>query len=167
MKATTFAWLESKFRILLTKGSPEKVVRRYSEGRIEFLEKLKNEKVRKPFVPHEGLSRVLWGIKFRSYLMNAAGMFKNGECYELVEKQGAGGYLGGTGTWNSREGNRKDGIILPFVPYPKSNAASNWLGLPNDGDQINAVRAGLIEKVEGCPVGWSIMGSPDFESDED
>ena len=48
----------------------------------------------------------------------------------------AAAYLGGTGTWNARRGNEKDGIYLPFVPYPASHAASNWLGLPNDGDEI-------------------------------
>ena len=98
--------------------------------------------------------------------MNAAGMFKNGECYEMVSKQGAGAYLGGTGTWNSRIGNKKEGIYLPFTPYPQSYSSSNWLGLPNDGDKINSQRASQIERVLDTPIGWSIMGSPDFQGEE-
>ena len=98
--------------------------------------------------------------------MNAAGMFKNGECYEMAARQGAGAYLGGTGTWNSRRGNEKDGIYLPFVPYPKSHSASNWLGLPNDGDEVNSQRAKQLERIANTPVGWSVMGSPDFQGEE-
>ena len=90
-------------------------------------------------------------------------MFKNGECYDLVSKQGAAGYIGGTGTFNERKGNEKNGIPLPFVPYPRSHAASNWLGLPNDGDIANAERATKIIRNPGCPIGWSNMGSPDFK----
>ena len=100
--------------------------------------------------------------------MNSAGMFKNGECYEMVARQGAAAYLGGTGTWNPRRGNEKDGIYLPFVPYPISHSASNWLGLPNDGDEVNAQRAPklCVNRVEDCPIGWSVMGSPDYKGEE-
>ena len=98
--------------------------------------------------------------------MNAAGMFKNGECYEMVARQGAGAYLGGTGTWNPRRGNEKDGIYLPFVPYPKSHSASNWLGLPNNGDEINSQTAAQLERIADTPLGWSVMGSPDFHGKE-
>ena len=98
--------------------------------------------------------------------MNAAGMFKNGEGYELVALQGAGAYLAGTGTWNSRKGNEKEGIYLPFIPYPKSHSASNWLGLPNEGDEVNSQRTAGLERIADTPVGWSIMGSPDFSGEE-
>lgn len=98
--------------------------------------------------------------------MNAAGMFKNGEGYEMVAKQGAAAYLGGTGTWNPRRGNEKERIYLPFVPYRKSGAASNWLGLPNDGDEVNASRAAVMERVADCPAGWSVMGSPDLQGEK-
>lgn len=98
--------------------------------------------------------------------MNAAGMFKNGECYEMVAQQGAAAYLGGTGTRNPRRGNDKNGIHLPFVAYRKSGAASNFLGLPNDGDEINADRAARIQRIAGCPVGWSVARSPDFQGEK-
>jgi len=157
---------ERILRPIITKLSPKTVVARYSEGRLDFLERLKREHPPKPYVPPENLARVLWGITFRSPIMNAAGMFKNAECYAMVANQGAGAYLGGTGTFNYRHGNEEGGIYLPFAPYPRSGAASNCLGLPNDGDTVNAYRASGIERVSGCPVWWSVMGSPDFEREK-
>ena len=166
MKATTLANWESKLRPFVTKLPPKTVVSRYSSGRLDFLAKLKAEAPSETYTPPEDLSRELWGIRFRSPIMNSAGMFKNAECYEMVARQGAGAYLGGTGTWNPRKGNEKDGIYLPFVPYPNSHSASNWLGLPNDGDEVNTQRAKQLERIANTPVGWSIMGSPDFQGDE-
>ncbi len=95
MKATNIAYLESKVRSLITKLGPKLVVSTYSSGRLSFLEKLKEDvpSEAESYVPHESLSKELWGIRFRSPIMNAAGMFKNGECYEIVAKQGAGAYL--------------------------------------------------------------------------
>ena len=98
----------------------------------------------------------------------------------LSHSQGAGGYLGGTGTANARIGNEKEGIKLPFAPYPRSGAASNWLGLPNDGDNINLERAGRLTFEKNAikcvikdrtytkvhPIGWSVMGSPDYQGKE-
>jgi len=164
MKATTLAKWESKIRPFITKIPPEIVVSRYSKGRLDFLDELKKEIPSEDYNPPENLSRVLWGIKFCSPIMNAAGMFKNGECYELVAKQGAGGYLGGTSTWNSRKGNEKEGVYLPFVPYSRSHSASNYLGLPNDGDETNSRR--VQKRINGCPFGWSTMGSPDLQGKE-
>ncbi len=166
MKATTLATWERRLRPFVTKLPPQIVVSRYSQGRLDFLAKLKEEIPSETYVPPENLSRELWGIRFRAPIMNSAGMFKNGECYEMVAKQGAGAYLGGTGTWNSRRGNEKNGVYLPFVPYPRSHSASNWLGLPNDGDEVNSQRASKLERIAGTPVGWSIMGSPDFQGEE-
>ncbi len=166
MKATTLSSWESRLRPFITKLPPRIIISRYSSGRLDFLAKLKEEVPSKSYNPLEELSRELWGIKFRSPIMNAAGMFKNGECYEMVARQGAGAYLGGTGTWNSRSGNEKEGIYLPFVPYPKSHSASNWLGLPNDGDEVNSQRAKQLERSGNTPIGWSIMGSPDFQGEE-
>jgi len=171
MKATTLANWESRLRPLITRLPPKMVVSRYSKGRLDFLERLKEEVPTETFVPPENLSRELWGIRFRTPIMNAAGMFKNGECYEMVASQGTGAYLGGTGTWNSRRGNMQKegpgkGIYLPFVPYPRSHSASNWLGLPNDGDEVNSQRAAQLERVADTPIGWSIMGSPDFQGEE-
>ncbi len=166
MKATTLANWESKLRPLLTRFPPKTVVSRYSSGRLNFLAKLKDEIPQETYFPPEDLSRKLWGIRFRSPIMNAAGMFKNGECYEMVARQGAGGYIGGTGTWNPRRGNERGAIYLPFVPYPKSHSASNCLGLPNDGDETNSQRATQLERIAGTPVGWSVMGSPDLQGKE-
>ncbi len=163
MKAITLARWENKLRTFATRLPPQIVVSKYSSGRLDFLAKLKEEISSETYIPPKELSRELWGILFRSPIMNSAGMFKNGECYGMVAKQGAGAYIGGTGTWNPRRGNEKQGIYLPFVPYPRSHSASNWLGLPNDGDEINSKRAFALKKIENCPVGWSIMGSPDLQ----
>jgi len=163
MKPTTLAKADRILRPALTKLPPHMVVHFYSKGRLHFLKKLKDKIPEESFTPLKNLEKSLWGLKFRTPIMNAAGMFKNGECYEMVSRQGAGAYLGGTGTWNPREGNEKEGIHLPFVPYPKSHAASNWLGLPNDGDKINSLNAKEITEVAKIPVGWSIMGSPDYK----
>lgn len=108
-------------------------------------------------------SRILWGIKFGSALMNAAGMFKNGEGYDLVAFQGAGGYIGGTSTTNPRSGNIKCGVKLPFISLSKSDIAVNFLGLPNLGDEILSKKLLTTKKVDGCPIGWSVMRSPDYE----
>ncbi|HLD02918.1 MAG TPA: hypothetical protein VJC07_04425 [Candidatus Nanoarchaeia archaeon] len=166
MKATSLARLDRFARLFATRLHPQLVVSQYSKGRLDFIARLKEEIVEESHVPSDNLSRVLWGIRFRSPILNAAGMFKNGECYEIVARQGAGAYLGGTGTWNSRGGNEKHGVHLPFTPYPRSHAASNWLGLPNDGDEINSLVASGFERLAGTPVGWSVMGSPDLSGDE-
>jgi len=108
-------------------------------------------------------SRILWGIKFGSGLMNAAGIFKNGEGYDLVAFQGAGGYIGGTSTTNPRSGNIKCGVKLPFISLSKSDIAVNFLGLPNLGDEILSKKLLTTKKVDGCPIGWSVMRSPDYE----
>ncbi len=166
MNATTLASLERRLRPILTRLSPAITVKLYSRGRLEFLKKLHEDTSSEVYTPPADIHKILWGIHFRTPLMNAAGMFKNGECYKLVASQGAGAYLGGTGTWNSRVGNQKNGIYLPFTPYPKSHAASNWLGLPNDGDVVNSTRASKLQRTYGTPIGWSVMGSPDLQGQE-
>ncbi len=166
MKVTTLAKWERILRPFVTTLPSSLAVSRYSSGRLGFLAKLKEEVPPETYLPPEGLARELWGIRFRAPLMNAAGMFKNGECYELVARQGAGAYLGGTGTWNPRRGNNYKEIYLPFVPYPRSHSASNWLGLPNEGDEINSQRATKLERIVDTPIGWSIMGSSDFQGEE-
>lgn len=166
MRSATLARWDYKLRPWITKLPPRFVISFYSKRRLDFIERLKEEVIAEPYFPPKIFSRILWGIKFRTPIMNSAGMFKNGECYDLMARQGAGAYLGGTGTWNARTGNAKEGIYLPFVPYPRSRAASNWLGLPNDGDEINAERAHQFQREADCPIGWSVMGSPDFEGEK-
>lgn len=167
MKASTLSRIESKFRPLIGLLPSSFVVKRYSNGRTKFLKRFQEDVPWQMYVP-EGWKRKLWGIEFRSSIFNAAGMFKNGESYPVVAAQGAGAYLGGTGTWNEREGNTIGKVHLPFAPYPLSGAASNKLGLPNLGDMANAFNARDIcqERIPGCPVGWSVMGSPDYQGVE-
>lgn len=174
MKATTLASIERYFRKPITAYLPSKfVISKYSKERQDFLKKLEEDIPKESYIPPESLSCDLWGIKFRSPIINAAGMFKNGECYETVYRQGAGGFLGGTGTWNSREGNiwinpknKNDIIYLPFTPYPRSNSSSNWLGLPNNGDEANSIKIKNFKRIEGFPIGWSVASSPDKKEEE-
>lgn len=149
----------------LRKGPAGFAVKVYSRKRLKFLENFKKEKPEE-YIPPKSLERTLWGIKFRSPIMNAAGMFKNGECYEIVAKQGAGAYLGGTTTANPREGNTENGVHLPWIPYRESGAASNKLGLPNLGDKVVAEKISKLERINGCPIGMSVMASPDLREDK-
>lgn len=168
MFSEQLARAESKYRCdILELLLPEDAVRFYSLGRRLFL-KLYSMENPPLYKPPEEFARTLWGIKHQGPLMNAAGMFKNGEAYNVAARQGAGGYMGGTGTWNRRSGNEKDGIRTPFVPLPGCKGSLNWLGLNNDGDEINSQRATRIveEKVDGCPVWWSLMASPDIKGEE-
>lgn len=137
-----------------------------SRGRNYFMQQFLAHSPVTTFIPAENLAVNLWGIKFRSNLSNAAGMFKNGEAYDFMASIGAGAYIGGTSTFNPRAGNTKDEIKLPFVNLSKSFAALNWLGLPNLGDAKLSSQLITANKVDGCPIGWSLMRSPDFaESD--
>ncbi|MEK6925386.1 MAG: hypothetical protein AABW71_04080 [Nanoarchaeota archaeon] len=166
MRATTLADLECKLRPILTKLPPSFVTWLYSTGRKHFLKQLANEIVDgRAYTPPKNMSRNLWGLDFQSPLMNAAGMFKNGECIDMTFMQGAGGYLGGTGTWNPRTGNKNGKVHLPFTPYPNSYAASNSLGLPNNGDKNNAAKLSSVRN-KLLPIGWSVMASPDISEDE-
>jgi dihydroorotate dehydrogenase len=166
MNAAGLALFESKLRGFAVRRLPPAVfVRLYSEGRLFFLKRYQAEKC----VPRSvaaRLARTCWGIRFRSPLLNAAGMFKNGESYALAAAQGAGAYLAGTTTAEPRRGNRRSGIRLPFSPYPQSGAASNWLGLPNNGDEAVARRLKELQRIPGCPVGASVMGSPELPGQE-
>ena len=166
MDILTLAKWEKGIQPFLGRLPVQLVVEKYSKGRLDFLAQLKKEIPVDICEPPQELARTLWGIRFRTPVMNAAGMFKNGECYEMVAMQGAGGYLGGTGTWNGRRGNEKNGVYLPFVKYGKSNAASNFLGLPNEGDAENSIRAHTMGRMLNCPIGWSVMGSPNFSGEE-
>lgn len=161
----TLARWDSRLRPLLVRLPPAFAVRLYSRGRRGFLERLCAERP-EPYEPPAELARTLWGLSFRSPLGNAAGMFKNGQGYELSWRQGAGYYLAGTTTWRPRPGNRAAGVAQPFAPYPRSGAASNWLGLPNDGDEAVAARVARIERRPGFPLGVSTAAAPGVPEDE-
>ncbi|HLF54135.1 MAG TPA: hypothetical protein VI612_00250 [Candidatus Nanoarchaeia archaeon] len=167
MKPSTTAKLEARLRQLITRWlPPHTVVQLYSKGRVNFLKRLVGERQEEPYVPPRNLERKLWGIPFRAPIMNAAGMFKNGEGYDFVASIGAGGYIGGTTTSNPRPGNEKNGIRTPFTPLPRSHAALNWLGLPNEGHETVSQRYKGINRVWGCPIVHSVMKSPDLNGTE-
>lgn len=158
LPAPALARWEARLRPLLVRLPPSLAVRLYSAGRERFLAGLVAERP-EPYEPPAALERTLWGLRFRSPLGNAAGTFKRGEGYELAWRQGAGYWLAGTTTALPRTGNRGGGADRPFAPYPRSGAASNWLGLPNEGHEAVAARVEGIardERREGCPVGASL-----------
>lgn len=142
------------------------ISRIYSPGRKYFIKYLTSQKNIVPVKIPEKYKRVLWGIEFNSPIINAAGMFKNGEGYEQVAMQGAGAYLAGTTTSLKRLGNIKKGIKHPFLPIPKSMTAINWMGLPNKGHKAIANEIVKIEKIKGCPIGISLGLDPELPQDE-
>ncbi len=158
MDLNTLKFLEKNIQRLSSMIPRSLMVKILSRGRLNFLEIFEKESPESIIVP-ENLKRTIWGIDFRSQIMNAAGMFKNGECYGVISQQGAGGFLGGTSTWDSRKGNKD----LPFAKLSHSSSALNCLGLPNKGDIYGSNRvAELIESGEKsqCPIGWSVSYSP-------
>lgn len=165
MKAHSLIQLEHFLSPALKFLPSKKKIEIYSRGRKKVLEALSEEKIERKFSPSRDFEKIFWGIKFPSQIMNAAGMFKNGECYELMAKQGAGAYLGGTTTALRRTGNIKDDIANPFIPLPKSASALNYLGLPNDGDDVVLKLVREISKMKKnlkCPIGWSLSYQPNF-----
>ncbi len=161
----SFAQLDEKLRPWLVRLPAELPVRLYSLGRARFLATLVAD-VPEVWTPGPELGQELWGIRFRAPLGNAAGMFKNGEGYALSAAQGAGYYLAGTTTALARRGNRERGVRCPFVPYPRSRAAANRLGLPNEGDEVVAGRLAGLSRVAGCPVGASLAADPELGGEE-
>lgn len=161
---TTLARWESRLRPLAVRLPAPLAVRAYSRGRRLFLERLVTEEP-EAYEPPSELARTLWGLRFRAPLGNAAGMFKNGQGYDLAWRQGAGYYLAGTTTSRPRLGNRASGVNQPFAPYPRSGAASNWLGLPNDGDEAVAARIARLERRPGFPLGVSTAAAPGLPED--
>ncbi|MEM1205223.1 MAG: hypothetical protein AAGN66_18490 [Acidobacteriota bacterium] len=159
-RASFVAAVEGRLRPFLSHLPPSLLVRLYSRGRSTFLGTFASSRPRRAYSP-EGLGRTLWGLRFQAPLMNAAGMFKNGEGYAVVARQGAGAFLAGTTTHRPRRGNRRCGVATPFAPYPRSGAASNWLGLPNPGHAAVARRLGRVRRVDGCPVGASVTADPE------
>ncbi len=153
--SATLARLESIVRPLLLKLPPSFIVKRYSAGRQAFLRNFARARPDTYDAP-EALHRTLWDINFRGPLCNAAGMFKNGDGYELTARQGAGAYIAGTTTAHPRSGNSLAGCRQPFAPYPASGAASNWLGLPNEGHATVAKRLASLQRVNSCPIGASL-----------
>jgi len=152
---------EHRVRPLILKLPPKAATALFSSGRKAFISMLANDKpTERIIIPHE-YGKTLWDIKFNSPLFNAAGMFKRGEGYYTVAKQGAGAYLAGTTTKLERKGNVFAGIKHPAAAFPRSAMAVNWMGLPNEGHEIVAERLSRIDKIEGCPIGASIGSDPE------
>ena len=159
----TFAKLAHDYQFLINRLPVQYAIKLHSWGRLKFMQMFAKHSVPDLFTPPDTMSKILWGIKFRSPILNSAGMFKHGECYDLVANQGAGAYLGGTSTHNMRVGNMRDGIKQPFISLPYAKLAINFLGLPNQGDRVLVDKKITSTKIDGCPIGWSLMRSPDFE----
>ncbi|MDY7092438.1 MAG: hypothetical protein SX243_05615 [Acidobacteriota bacterium] len=163
----TLARLEHHLRPLLVRLPTPLAVDLYSRGRERFLSAFVRR--RPPQIPEPygqtpaQLATELWGVTFPSPLGNAAGMFKDGQGYEVVAGQGAGFFLAGTTTALPRGGNRKGHHRRPFAPYPRSGAASNWLGLPNPGDLAVARLLKGLDRRPGCPVGASLGAPPELD----
>lgn len=135
----------------------------YSCARKVFLNKIIKENPRQITLPKEYEVK-LWDIKFRAPLFNAAGLFKDGDGYFLSYRQGAGAFLAGTVTLSPRVGNSKRGINHPFMPYPRSKASSNWLGLPNKGFELVAKKISELPRFHSFPIGISIASSLETKS---
>lgn len=159
------AKIDSFIRPFLVQKYPELSISLYSKMRKFFLNILSNSKPEKVYFDNVH-SIKLWDLDFSCNFLNSAGMFKNGNGYELVYRQGAGAFLAGTTTFLPRAGNKKNGVIHPFIPLPKSKAAINWMGLPNDGHQKVASVLSKINKKKGCPIGISISSDPEIEEHE-
>ena len=153
--------LERQIRPLVNRLPMTVVTRVFSTGRTTFVNKLVKDRPKKRTIKHPGVDA--WNLHFNLPIWNAAGMFKKGEGYEMVARQGAGAYVAGTTTSRPRTGNKRNGILWPSVPYAKSHAASNWLGLPNEGHRVVAHKLSGVEKIHGCPLGISVSTEPGLE----
>lgn len=183
MNGTEFlSRIDFLFRPIITSFSPKFATKFYSTAKRYFLTKYVNQKVddnilieiseileknnendgKNGNANNQNLkSTVLWGIKFNLPIFNSAGMFKYGYGYEQVAKQGAGAFLLGTTTSKQRLGNIKNNIQHPFLSYPKSKLASNWMGLPNNGHKDLKSKIDKINKIYGCPIGVSLSADPE------
>jgi len=158
-----FAAYERKIRPFMMNLNPWVATFLFTYGRKLFLKSLINSVHKLPcnVSPRNETKYKFWEIEFGNNLFNAAGMFKHGKGYELCAYQGAGAFLAGTTTSSYRKGNYKSCIAHPFAAFPVSEAAINWMGLPNEGHERVARRLSSIEKLRGCPLGASVAASPD------
>ena len=133
----------------------------YSGGRKFFLKRLAESTFEPVNFNYDAHKKTLWNLNFGNPLMNAAGMFKNGEGYDLCVNQAAGAYLCGTTTYTPRKGNLRLNIKAPFAPFPHSGAAVNWMGLPNPGHAAVAKAVSVIGHKKYCPLGASLSIDPE------
>jgi hypothetical protein len=93
-----FASLEHRMRGVVSALPPALAVRMFSAGRTAFAKRFAVDVPRERYVPPAQMAVTAMGLTFRMPLWNAAGMFKNGEAYDVVSAQGAGAYVAGTTT---------------------------------------------------------------------
>lgn len=136
------------------------VTRLYSSGKRKFLSEFVDDTPVREYFKEISKPKTLWDIEFNLPLFNAAGMFKYGYGYETCAIQGAGAFLAGTTTSKPRQGNIKNGIKHPFLPFPKSGLAVNWMGLPNEGHATVAKRLSKEVRIGKCPIGASLSKDP-------
>ncbi len=134
----------------------------YSSGRKYFLNELIKHFPDTEYYKSDENKKVLWELNFGNSLFNSAGMFKSGYGYELAAAQGAGAFIAGTATSRHRKGNMKNHIKTPFAPFPKSNSAINWMGLPNPGHHKVAKILSKTGHKKNCPIGASLSADPDM-----
>jgi len=151
---------EYRLRKKLVTINPALFIKLYSFGKRHFLNRYFNDIPEKRHI-ESSKNITLWDIDFNIPLFNSAGMFKLGYGYQVVANQGAGAFLAGTTTAVPRSGNVKNGVKHPFAPFPNSNAAINWMGLPNPGHASVAKQLATIEKQKKCPIGASLSASPE------
>lgn len=163
-KTEILARLDDKIRPLMMDISPFLSSLIYSHSREIFLNMMKKEKAT-PIKFYNPIIE-LWGLNFQSSIFNAAGMFKDGRGYDFCEAIGAGAFLAGTATREPRIGNKKKGISKPFLSYQRSGAASNWMGLPNEGIEVIAERLSKIDKKKNCPIGVSLASNPEYSGEK-
>lgn len=157
------ARLENRLRGLIGALPVSMAVRTFSAGRTAFATRFARDVPKESFIPPTDLGVSAWGLRFQLPLWNAAGMFKKGEGYAVVSRQGAGAYVAGTTTSRVRTGNVRNGVTWPAIPYAHSHAGSNWMGLPNEGHDAVAKRLSMLQRVDGCPVGASVSAEPGLD----
>lgn len=159
-----FARIEHFLRPWLSKLPPKTAAQIFSRGRTWFSHKLEQEK--SAHITHSHTPLRAWNLTFAFPLWNAAGMFKEGNGYHVMAGQGAGAYVAGTTTATPRNGNVKNGIMWPTVPYASSKSASNWMGLPNPGHTVVATKLSRIERVPNVPIGASVSADPGADDEQ-
>jgi dihydroorotate dehydrogenase len=165
-KVERLSKLESKLRPFITGLSKSKSVSFYSNQKKKFLKRFAEDHFNFDPIKLNKDPIKLWDISFNFPLFNSAGMFKYAEGYYTVAKQGAGAWLSGTTTGKQRTGNFKNGVLHPFMPFPRSKSAINWMGLPNKGHLHNAKKIFELNKIENCPIGVSMSYDSGLETNE-
>lgn len=167
MKAQKLVKYDNFFRKIASRTlSSKQFSNIYSHGRKYFLNALTHESELEEIIFRHNNAVKLWDIKFGNRIFNAAGMFKNGDGYNIAYRQGAGAFIAGTSTGIIRKGNTKLGITHPFIPLPNSSAALNWMGLPNGGHLEIASKLSKIKHESNCPLGISVSIDPEIEQNK-